>query len=155
TQISVPSRIGDLVLRSDAAGGVHVRDVARVVDGSQEQTNVGRLFVKNDEGQLSGGRGAFMRGLKQPGANTVDVVDAIKKALPTIRGLPEGVKLDLYFDQSRYIRKSMTSLREEALFGSLLAIAVILIFLRSARSTLIIAIAIPLSIVGTFIPLFF
>jgi hydrophobe/amphiphile efflux-1 (HAE1) family protein len=155
TQISVPARIGDLVLRSDASGVVHVHDVARVVDGSQEQTNVVRLFVKNDEGQLAGGRGVFMRVLKQPGANTVDVVDAIKKALPNVRGLPAGVKLDLYFDQSRYIRKSMTSLREEALTGSLLAIAVILLFLRSARSTLIIAIAIPLSIVGTFIPLYF
>ncbi len=157
TQITVPERIGDLVLRpAGAAGGVvHVRDVARVVDGTQEQTNIVRLFVKDSDGKLVGGRGVFMRVLKQPGANTVEVVDALKKLIPSVRGLPEGVHLDMYFDQSRYIRKSMTSLREEALTGSLLAIAVILLFLRSARSTVIIAIAIPLSIVATFIPLYF
>lgn len=155
TQVLDPKELTDVVVRADANGVVHLRDVARVIDGAQEQTNIVRLTDLGPDGKLRSGDGVFLRVLKQPGANTIAIVDAVRAALPHLHNLPAGVKLDLNFDQSTYIRNSMDSLKHEALFGSLLAVLVILLFLRSVRSTLIIAVAIPLSIVATFILLFF
>jgi hydrophobe/amphiphile efflux-1 (HAE1) family protein len=148
TQIDEVERFGDVVVRlgSDARSPVFVRDVARVIDGAEDQTN---LFRVNG----TSGVGLWVR--KQPGANTVDVVDAVLAALPTLHGLPPGVALSPTFDQSTYIRNSVKSLANEALMGGLLAIAVILLFLRAIRPTLVIGLSIPLSILGTFLLLYF
>lgn len=97
----------------------------------------------------------FLRVNKQPIANTVEVVDALCAALPKMFGIPEGVKLGISFDQSLYIRQSIHNLIEQTLHGSLLAAAVILIFLRNLTSTVIISVAIPLSMLVTFIVLYF
>jgi CzcA family heavy metal efflux pump len=155
TQFTDTRPMNDIVLKTAPNGAaVHIRDVGRVIDGAQDQTDAVRILTRTDN-KLEGGRGVQMRVLKQPSANTVEVVDHIKAALPKLRGIPETVKLGVFFDQSTYIRASITSLEHEALFGSLLAVIVILMFLRSVRSTLIIAVAIPLSIVATFILMFF
>jgi multidrug efflux pump subunit AcrB len=82
-------------------------------------------------------------------------VDQLRKALPGLRGIPPSVKLTVSFDQSAYIRAAISSLEHEALWGSGLAILVILLFLGSWSATGIIAIAIPLSIVATFVLLYF
>jgi CzcA family heavy metal efflux pump len=155
TQFTAVRPIGDIVLKSGATGAVHVSDVGKVVDGAQDQTDIVRVLTRTAEGKLEGGRGVMMRVLKQPGANTIEVVDHVKALLPKLRNVPESVRLGVFFDQSTYIRSAITSLQHEALTGSLLAIVVILLFIRSLRSTLIIGIAIPLSIVATFILLFF
>jgi multidrug efflux pump subunit AcrB len=125
---------------------VRIRDVAEVEDASADQTEVVRV---------NGKRGVSLRVLKQPGANTIGVVDALRAALPNLRGLPANVKLDIAFDQSKYIRAAVGSLEHEAVFGGVLAVAVILLFLASLRATGIIAVAIPLSIVATFVLLYF
>ncbi|MGH7166337.1 MAG: efflux RND transporter permease subunit, partial [Nitrospiraceae bacterium] len=123
-----------------------VRDLGTVTDSSDIQTNVVRV---------DGQRSVFLRVNKQPIANTVEVVDALRKALPKMVGIPPGVTLGISFDQSVYIRMAIKNLKEQALHGSILAAAIILVFLRNLTSTLIISVAIPLSILATFIVLYF
>ena len=139
--------IQDVIVKVNPQGSpVRVRDVGTVTDSSDIQTNI----VRTD-----GARAVYLRVNKQPIANTVAVVDALRKALPTMVGIPSSVKLGISFDQSVYIRQSINNLVEQALHGSLLAALVILIFLRNFTSTLIISVAIPLSIMVTFIVLYF
>jgi multidrug efflux pump subunit AcrB len=125
---------------------VRVRDVGTVTDSSDIQTNI----VHTD-----GARSVSLRVNKQPLANTVAVVDALRTALPKMFGIPEGVKLGISFDQSLYIRQSIRTLIEQAIHGSLLAAAVIFICLRNLTSTMIMSVAIPLSMLVTFIVLYF
>ena len=125
---------------------VYVRDLGYVADSAETQTSVVRV---------QGQRAVILRVNKQPGANTVEVVDAVKAAVPQLLGLPPGVEVNLTFDQSTYIRQSIASLWHESLQGAVLAFLVILVFLQSLTSTLIIFIAIPLSILCTFISMFF
>jgi len=139
--------IQDVIVKVNPLGNpVRVRDVGTVTDSSDIQTNI----VHAD-----GAKSVFLRVNKQPIANTVGVVDALRAALPKMFGIPEGVKLGISFDQSLYIRQSINNLVEQALHGSLLAAAVILIFLRNLTSTLIVSVAIPLSMLVTFIVLYF
>ena len=139
--------IQDVIVKVNPQGSpVRVRDVGTVTDSSDIQTNI----VRTD-----GARAVYLRVNKQPIANTVAVVDALRKALPKLIGIPPGVKIGISFDQSVYIRQSISNLIEQALHGSLLAALVILIFLRNFTSTLIISVAIPLSIMVTFIVLYF
>jgi len=139
--------IQDVIIKVNPQGNpVRVRDVGTVTDSSDIQTNI----VHAD-----GARSVFLRVNKQPIANTVDVVDALRAALPKILGVPEGVNLSISFDQSLYIRQSIRNLVEQALHGSLLAAAVIFIFLRNLTSTVIVSVAIPLSMLVTFIVLYF
>src|SRR5262249_23077128 len=125
---------------------IHVRDLGYVTDSYETQTSIVR--VNRD-------RSVYLRVNKQPGANTVEVVDAVKKTLPQLIGIPAGVQVGLTFDQSTYIRQSIETLWHEAGQGAVLAFLVILLFLGSLTSTLIIFIAIPLSILGTFIAMYF
>src|SRR5437016_4921920 len=139
--------IRDVIVKVNQQGSpVRVRDVGTVTDSSDIQTNI----VRTD-----GTRAVYLRVNKQPIANTVEVVDALRKALPTMVGIPPSVKLGISFNQSVYIRQSISTLFEQGLHGSLLAAVVILIFLRNFTSTLIISVAIPLSIMVTFIVLYF
>ena len=139
--------IQDVIVKVNQQGSpVRVRDVGTVTDSSDIQTNI----VRTD-----GARAVYLRVNKQPIANTVAVVDALRKALPKLIGVPPGVKIGISFDQSIYIRQSISNLIEQALHGSLLAAAVILLFLRNFTSTAIISVAIPLSIMVTFIVLYF
>lgn len=147
TQFKTVEPIADVVVKIDPRGNpVRVRDVGTLADSSDIQTNV----VRTD-----GKRSVYLRVNKQPIANTVEVVDALRKAIPNMIGIPPGVQLGISFDQSVYIRQSIRNLIEQAFHGSLLAAAVILVFLRNVTSTLIISVAIPLSILVTFIVLYF
>lgn len=146
-QFKTVDPIQDVIVKVNQQGNpVRVRDVGTVTDSSDIQTNI----VRTD-----GARAVYLRVNKQPIANTVQVVDALRKAIPKMIGIPSGVKLGISFDQSVYIRQSIQNLIEQALHGSLLAAAVILIFLRNVTSTLIISVSIPLSILVTFIVLYF
>ncbi|MBX3216431.1 MAG: efflux RND transporter permease subunit [Labilithrix sp.] len=153
TQVDTVRMLEDVVVRQGAPGvggqsapSVRVADVATVEDGTADQANIVRV---------NGQRGVYLRVFKQPGANTIDAVDAVRAALPSLRGVPPNVELEISFDQSKYIRAAVSALEHEAVQGGLLAIAVILVFLVSVRATGIVAVAIPLSIVATFILLYF
>src|SRR5512145_465723 len=148
--------IGDVIVRpargdvgsvvSAGTAPVRVSDVARIEDGIQDQTEVVRI---------DGKRGVFLRVQKQPGGNTIAVVDSLKQAISKLRGVPDTVKVEIGFDQSKYIRASVAALEHEAVQGGVLAIFVILVFLLSLRATGIIGVAIPLSIVTTFVLMYF
>jgi CzcA family heavy metal efflux pump len=147
-QFPVVAPMEDIVVRNvgRSAVPIHVRDVGRVDDAHETQTSIVRV---DDE------RGVYLSVNKQPGANTIAVVDQVKGLLPRLLGVPPGVKLGITFDQSVYIRQAIESLWHEAIQGSALAFVVILVFLRSLTSTLIISIAIPLSILLSFICMYF
>ncbi|MCU0661054.1 MAG: efflux RND transporter permease subunit [Myxococcota bacterium] len=148
TQVEVVEHFGEIVVRTgrENAAPVFVRDVATVEDGAEDRTNVVRVAGKP-------GVALYIR--KQPGANTIDVVDRVLAELPRLRNIPLGVKITPTFDQSTYIRNSIGSLVKEALIGAVLAIAVIFLFLRTFRSTVVIALSIPLSILVTFFLIYF
>ncbi len=105
---------------------------------------------------VNGVRGIIVGVQKQVGGNTVTVVDNVLKALPKIQNeLPKGVSIQVVADQSTFIRKSIKNLQQEAIMGALLAVAIILIFLGNVTSTVIISLSIPLSIIATFVLLYF
>ncbi len=148
TQVDSVDEVRDIVVRPPVGEqrAVRVSDVAQVVDAAADQTEIVRV---------NGQRGVYLRVLKQPGANTIAVVDAVRAAMPELRGVPPNVRLAISFDQSRYIRNAVAALQHEALQGGLFAVAVILFFLLSLRATGIVAVAIPLSVVATFVLLYF
>ncbi|MGI6393794.1 MAG: efflux RND transporter permease subunit [bacterium] len=148
TLITDVSKLGDVVVKQPKGDEppVFLRDIARVEDGIEETTNIV---------SINGKTGLSIMVRKQPGANTVEVVDEIIKALPNFYGVPKGTVITPSFDQSTYIKNSIGSLINEALMGALLSICIIYFFLRTFRSTLIISISIPLSITITFVLLYF
>jgi len=142
SMFDVVEPIGDVIIKTVNNVPVRVRDVAKIEDSYQEQTQIIRT---------NGDHGVILRLQKTPGANTVDVVNEVTKALKTLRDVPPSVKTSTAFDQSQYIRESIEGLIREGALGGILAILVIIIFIRNTRSTLIIFVAIPLSILVTFI----
>jgi hydrophobe/amphiphile efflux-1 (HAE1) family protein len=144
-QFSIVDPMENIVVRRFNGTSIRVRDLGRVEDSAETQQSVVRV---------NGDKAVYLRVNKQPGANTVEVVDAVKRTLPALLGLPPGVSVNLTFDQSTYIRQSIQSLWHEASIGSILAFLVILLFLRSFVSTVIISIAIPLSLLLTLVAMY-
>ena len=144
-QFTVVDPMEDIVVRRTGGTPIRVRDLGRVQDSAETQQSVVRV---------NGDRAVYLRVNKQPGANTVEVVDAVKATLPKLLGLPQGVAVNLTFDQSTYIKQSIASLWHEAATGSILAFIVILLFLRSFVSTAIIGVAIPLSLLLTLVAMY-
>jgi len=145
-QFSVVAPMEDIVVRRTGTTPIRLRDVGRVEDSAETQVSIVRV---------NGERAVYLRVNKQPGANTVEVVDAVKATMPKLLGVPPGVSVSMSLDQSTYIRQSIENLWHEAAIGSLLAFLVILIFLRSFVSTIIIGIAIPLSLMLTLVAMYF
>ena len=130
--------LNDLPIRQVNGATVYVRDVAFVHEGAAVQQNIVRE---------NGRRTAFVPILKSGGASTLDVIEDIKKALPNVlANAPEGLNLKLLFDQSFFVRASIKGVVIEACIAAALTGLMILLFLGSWRSTLIIALSIPLSI---------
>ena len=147
TQFSQVKPIENIIVSNVHNRPVYIRDVAKVNDDFQDQTNIIRV---------NGQPAVALSVQKTSGTNTIQVVDDIRKVLPRIQKmLPPGVSMLELFDQSTYIRNSIKNLQHEALMGAALAILVILIFLRNLRSTMIVSLAIPISIVCAFILLYF
>lgn len=121
---------------------VTLADVAEVTRGHKRREVVTRF----------GGREAVELALYKEGdANTVAVAKSLHERLDRVKGeLPEGVEIQIGADQSRFIRASIDEVIDNALLGGLIAIGVLLLFLKDVRSTLIIAVTIPVSIVATF-----
>ena len=120
---------------------VFMRDVAFVHDGSPPQTNVV---------QLDGRKGILMSVLKIGSASTLDIISGIKARLPAIEAtLPPGVDLKFVGDQSDFVRSSVTAVVREGLIAATLTGFMILVFLGSWRSTLIITVSIPLAVLSS------
>lgn len=125
---------------------IRVRDVAEVEDGFED---VGRLS------ELNGMPIIRLTIQKQSGANTVTVADAIQREVDRVNEERTDVHINVISDQSTFIRQSISNVQSAALWGGLLAILVLYLFLRNGSSTFIIALAIPISVVATFGVLYF
>jgi hydrophobe/amphiphile efflux-1 (HAE1) family protein len=131
-----------LVIREADEHPTRLEDVALVEDAAEEEASWA---------SFDGNRSVVLSIRKQSGANTVAVVDAVKARLSGIEGtLPHGARLEIVRDNSQTIRTSVAAVQEHLVLGALLAALVVLVFLGSARSTIIAAFAIPVSIVGAF-----
>jgi hydrophobe/amphiphile efflux-1 (HAE1) family protein len=131
-----------IVLREKEGHVVRVADVARVEDGEEELASIA---------SYDGERTVVLSIRKQSGTNTVEVVDNVKKRLLEVkRALPKGIHLEIIRDNSASIRTGVGAVKEHLVVGAVLAALVVLLFLGNVRSTLIAAISIPISIVGTF-----
>jgi hydrophobe/amphiphile efflux-1 (HAE1) family protein len=131
-----------IVVKNDGGSNVRISDVAAIEDGEEELTS-----IANYDGE----RTVVLSVRKQSGTNTVDVVDSVLKRLDEVkRTLPHGINLEVVRDNSAAIRTGVGAVKEHLVIGALLAAAVVLLFLGNARSTLIAAISIPISIIGTF-----
>jgi HAE1 family hydrophobic/amphiphilic exporter-1 len=137
-----PRAFDDLVIANVNGSPIKLRDVARVEDGTKEQRSLARL---------NGVPTVTLEVRRQSGANTIDVINGIKRELPHVTGqLPADVKMEIIRDQSRYIEAALHEIQKHLILGSILASLVVLLFMRSWRSTLIAAVAIPCSLISTF-----
>jgi len=135
--------LNDLPIKQVNGATIYIRDVAQVRDGSQVQTNI----VRQD-----GRRSALLTVLKSSGASTLDIVSRVKLALPRIMAtLPKELNVHLLFDQSVFVRAAINGVLFEAVIAACLTAAMILLFLGSWRSTLIVTVSIPLSILCSLI----
>src|SRR6202034_2978350 len=143
---SVPE-FNDLPIKTVGNAVIYLRDVATVSDGCAPQTNV----VRQD-----GNRGALVTVLKAGDASTIDVVKGVRQILPRIaQTLPPALRIQPLADQSIFVRGAINGVVREAVIAAALTGLMILIFLGSWRSTLIIAVSIPLSILTSVIVLGF
>src|SRR5689334_10600252 len=130
--------LNDLPVKTVNGATIYMKDVAHVRDGFSPQTNI---VLSN------GQRGVLMSIYKTGGASTIDIVDRVKKMLEFNKGsIPEGLRISTFFDQSLYVRASIQGVIREAIIAACLTAMMILLFLGNWKSTLIIAISIPLSI---------
>jgi multidrug efflux pump subunit AcrB len=140
---SAPSTIpelGDLPIKSVAGAMVYMHDVAQVHDGSAVQTNIVHV---------DGNRSVLLSVFKNGSTSTLDIVSGIKKMLAIIKpSLPDALDIKPIGDQSIFVRAAITGVVREGVIAAALTSLMILLFLGSARSTLIVTTSIPLSILG-------
>jgi len=135
--------LNDIPIRAANGSVVYVRDVAHVRDGSPPQTNIVRV---------DGHRAVLMSVLKTGNSSTLNIIDSIKAMLPGIRNdMPPELTVNALGDQSLFVRAAMTGVIREGLIAAALTGLMILLFLGSWRSTLIITVSIPLSILASII----
>jgi HAE1 family hydrophobic/amphiphilic exporter-1 len=126
---------------------IRLEQLGRVVDGV-ENDKVAAWFKDK--------RGIVLAIYRQPGTNTIQVVDAVKKLLPTFRAeVPAGISIEVLFDRSVTIRQSVEEVEFTLMLALALVVMVIFIFLRNLSATAIPSVALPMSIVGTFAVMYF
>ncbi len=141
-RISDPRAFNDLVVATIGGAPVRVRDIGWAEDGTKEQRSAARL---------NGVPTVTLDIRRQSGSNTVAVIEAVKENLARLQGqLPADVRMEVIRDQSRYIYAALSEITTHLILGSILASLVVLAFMRSWRSTLIAAVAIPTSVIATF-----
>ncbi|MHB1846594.1 MAG: efflux RND transporter permease subunit, partial [Deltaproteobacteria bacterium] len=141
-RVASPEALGQIVIRDANGHPTRLGDVARVEDGQEEQDSV--AFQNGKQTVLLSVR-------KQSGENTVAVVDGVLARLKDLeKALPHGYTLEVVRDNSGVVRTSVNAVKEHLVLGALFASLVVLLFLGNLRSAVIAAIAIPISIVGTF-----
>jgi HAE1 family hydrophobic/amphiphilic exporter-1 len=132
----------DLVIATRNGSPIRVRDIGWAEDGTKEQRSMARL---------NGRPNVTLDIVRQSGANTVAVIEAVKERLRTLEAqLPADLKLEVIRDQSRYIYEALHEIKRHLIGGSILACLVVLLFMRNWRATIIAAVAIPASVVASF-----
>ncbi|MBN3894479.1 MAG: efflux RND transporter permease subunit [Nostoc sp. NOS(2021)] len=139
----VVSALNNLPIKQVNGNVTYIRDVAQVRDGFGVQSNIVRQ---------NGRRSSLLSILKSGNASTIDVIERVKKALPRIQStLPPELNLAFLFDQSVFVKASIQGVLKEGLIAACLTALMILIFLGSWRSTVIVAVSIPLSMLVSII----
>jgi HAE1 family hydrophobic/amphiphilic exporter-1 len=161
--------IGDVRLQTSSGSQVALRDIAEVRDSIAERD----MFTR-----MNGQDSVTIQVLKQAGANTVEVVNGVKRALESLTGeeflerkgffahmgpkaakrrglLPPDINIEVGFDQSVHILDTIAEVRTSLLLGALLAVMIVFLFLHNVRGTIVVAVAIPTSILATFTPIYF
>jgi len=138
--------LNDLPVRTAGGATTYLRDVAYVRDGFSPQTNI----VRQD-----GVRGVLLSVIKNGGASTLDIVSNLRALLPiAAQGMPQDIKITPLFDQSLFVKAAVQGVVAEAILAAALTAAMVLLFLGNWRSTMIIALTIPLSILASVLALY-
>ena len=140
-RVASAGEVGRIIVREQNNHPTRVEDVARVEDGSEEAKT---------SATVDGEQTVVLSVRKQSGENTVAVADAIRERLGEIEKANAGTKLEIVRDNSQSIRTSVHAVTEHLVLGAVFAAIIVLVFLGNARSTIIAALSIPISIVGTF-----
>ena len=141
-QISHAEQYKPLIIGYNNGAAVRLSDVADVIDSVQ---NV------RAAGYLNGKRAVTLIIFRQPGANIIDTVDRIKAQLPFLEAsIPQGIDVTIVLDRTTTIRASVHDVEKTLMISIALVILVVFIFLRNGRATLIPAVAVPVSLIGTF-----
>jgi hydrophobe/amphiphile efflux-1 (HAE1) family protein len=133
--------IDNVILRSTGGSTVRLRDVGRVVDGFEERTSTTRL---------DGADAVSFSIKKQSGGNTAAIADRVQAMLEQARTTFPALQISAVHDDSEFIRENVAQVREAIIFGGLMAVLVIFVFMRDWRSTLITSLALPTSVISTF-----
>ncbi len=145
--LDTPEQFGAIIISQKGNDIVRLRDVADVKVGAEDERSIARWL----------GKPAIGLGIvKQSKASTVDVATEIRNVIPELRKLlPEGMKLDVAYDSSEFIKESISEVEQTLLIALILVILVVLAFLKSFRATIIPTLAIPISIIGSLAAVYF
>lgn len=150
-QLDTAEEFRDLVVAYRNGAPVRLGEIAEVIDSVQNR-RVASWFYKDGKGS----RAVVLFVQRQPGTNTVEVVDRIRALLPQFKQqIPPSVELDVLRDSSEAIRESVHDVEFTLLLSVALVVLVIFLFLRTLRATLIPAVAIPMALLGTFVAMYF
>jgi len=139
------AELGDLPVKSVNGVMVYVRDVGQVRDGNAVQTNIVHV---------DGGRSVLMTVFKNGATSTLEIIDGIKRMVDVVKPqLPDNLEVKAIGDQSMFVRNALNGVLKEGVIAAALTSLMILLFLGSWRSTLIVTVSIPLSILGAVIGL--
>ncbi len=137
--------LNNLIVKEDGGRRILIKDVARIERGTKDREVITRI---------NGQEGVELAIFKEGDANTVQVADAAKARLKTIEKSAESsqnkMKMDVLFDQSKFIEQAIGEVRSNAIIGGFIAVFILFFFLKEFRSTIIIGFSIPLSIIATF-----
>jgi hydrophobic/amphiphilic exporter-1 (mainly G- bacteria), HAE1 family len=139
-------QIRDMVVMTRQGVPVYLKDIAEVKDSTEDL----RAFTR-----INGKPGVRLRVTKQSGQNTVAIADSVRTEVDRINREIPTLRLAVLDDSSVFIKRSISAVKEAAVLGAVLVIAIIFLFLRNVRSTIIICTSIPISIIGTFALLYF
>jgi len=141
-QISHAEDFKPVIVGYHKGAAIHLTDVAEVIDSVQ---NV------RAAGYLNGKRAVLLTIFRQPGANIIETVDRIRSEVPSIRAsIPQGIDTTIVLDRTTTIRASVSDVERTLALSIILVIVVVFVFLRNGRATLIPAVAVPVSLIGTF-----
>jgi multidrug efflux pump len=141
-QISHAEEYKPIIVGYNHGAAIHLSDVADVIDSVQ---NV------RAAGYLNGKRAILLIIFRQPGANIIDTVDRIRAEMPSLQAsIPQGIDVTLVLDRTTTIRASVSDVERTLMISIVLVIIVVFVFLRNGRATLIPAVAVPVSLIGTF-----
>ena len=145
--LNTPEQFGAIIVSNKPGGTVWLRDVAKIELGAADERTLARW-----NGEPAVGLGV----VKQSKASTLDVAKAVREALKDLSGsIPPGMELKVAYDSSLHIQDSIRQVGETLLIALCLVILVVIAFMKSLRATLIPTLAIPVSIIGTFVAIYF